>query len=222
MGKRSSRAAVTNAKESNIRKSTDENRPPLLRLEAGFLRPYRPKVGLGIVGLLVQSVLLLPIPLLQGWVLDKVLAAASAGTIARDRPAIAGAIVLALGATVLLHLVRSGVSWWIAATMGRISQEMIVALRGALHRKLMRLPLAYFDAQQTGRLMARVTSDVGSIFMFVRSGVIQLASDLMLSAAIAIVLVWLQWRLAVVALVIVPLYAANQAFFFSRLRRLSD
>jgi len=32
--------------------------------------------------------------------------------------------------------------------MGRISQEVVVALRGALHRKLMRLPMAYFDAQQ--------------------------------------------------------------------------
>ena len=32
--------------------------------------------------------------------------------------------------------------------MGRISQEVVVALRGALHRKLMRLPMAYFDASK--------------------------------------------------------------------------
>ena len=217
---------VKTAKSSN---SDHNGRPPLLRLEADFLRPYRWAIGLGLLGLFVQSVLLLPIPLLQGWVLDKLVAAAGAGggqrgsdAMVRQRPAIAWAIGLALGGTVILHLVRSAISWWTAATMGRISQEMIVAIRGALHRKLMRLPMAYFDAQQTGRLMARVTSDVGSIFMFVRSGIIQLASDLILSLAIAIVLVWLQWRLALVALVTVPLYAINQAFFFSRLRKLSD
>ena len=106
--------------------------------------------------------------------------------------------------------------------MGRISQEVVVAMRGALHRKLMRLPMAYFDSQQTGRMMARVTSDVGSILMFIHSGIIQLLDDLILSVAIAVVLVWLQWRLALVALVAVPLYAVNQRVFFVALRRLSD
>ena len=117
---------------------------------------------------------------------------------------------------------RAVVAWKVAAMMGRISQEVVVALRGALHRKLMRLPMAYFDAQQTGRLMARVTSDVGSILMFIRSGILQLLNDLILSVAIAVLLGWLQWRLALVALVTVPLYALNQRYFFGTLRRLSD
>jgi ABC-type bacteriocin/lantibiotic exporter with double-glycine peptidase domain len=70
--------------------------------------------------------------------------------------------------------------------------------------------------------MARVTSDVGSILMFIRSGIIQLLSDLILALAIAVLLLWLQWRLAAVALVAVPLYAVNQRFFFARLRKLSN
>ncbi len=126
------------------------------------------------------------------------------------------------GATIVLHAARAALAWRIAAMMGRISQEVVVALRGALHRKLMRLPMAYFDAQQTGRLMARVTSDVGSILMFIRSGILQLLNDLILSMAIAVLLAWLQWRLALVALVAVPLYALNQRAFFGTLRRLSD
>ena len=67
-----------------------------------------------------------------------------------------------------------------------------------------------------------MTSDVGSILMFIRSGIIQLISDLILSLAIAVLLVWLQWRLAIVALVALPLYAVNQRFFFAHLRKLSD
>jgi ABC-type multidrug transport system fused ATPase/permease subunit len=136
---------------------------PLLRLEGDFLRPYRWAIGLGLLGLLVQSMLLLPVPLLQGWVVDKLVALAAAGNGAAaglataahlaDRTAIAWAIGLALGGTVALHLARSFISWWTAAMMGRISQEVVVAMRGALHRKLMRLPMAYFDAQQTGRIM---------------------------------------------------------------------
>jgi len=187
---------------------------------------------LGLLGLLIQSVLLLPIPLLQGWVVDRLVAyfrdvgiaptSAAVTVAAPSKSSVASAIVLALACTIALHLLRAVLSWRIAAMMGRISQEVVVALRGALHCKLMRLPMAYFDAQQTGRLMARVTSDVGSILMFIRSGILQLLNDLILSAAIAVLLFWLQWRLALAALVAVPLYALNQRVFFGRLRRLSD
>jgi ABC-type multidrug transport system fused ATPase/permease subunit len=223
--------------------------PPSLlwRFESEFLRPYRGAILRGLLCLVVQSVLLLPIPLLQGWVVDHLVAyfraeqttTGSPGTIrAPGSPAdeglsttslarptktsVARAIFLVLAATISLHLVRAAVAWKVTAMMGRISQEVVVALRGALHRKLMRLPMAYFDSQQTGRLMARVTSDVGSILMFIRSGILQVLNDLILSLAIAILLGWLQWRLALVAVITVPLYALNQRYFFDKLRRLSD
>jgi ABC-type multidrug transport system fused ATPase/permease subunit len=231
--------------------------PSLLRrFEAEFLRPYRAAILLGLLGLLVQSVLLLPVPLLQGWVVDRLVAhfrveeiagsraiSGESGPLGGEGPArtssavaaarhgqepratktaVVRAILLALAATIALQLVRGVLAWKIAAMMGRISQEVVVALRGSLHRKLMRLPMAYFDAQQTGRLMARVTSDVGGILMFIRSGILQLLNDLILSVAIAVLLGWLQWRLALVALVTVPLYALNQGYFFGTLRRLSD
>ncbi len=169
----------------------------LRRFEAEFLRPYRGMILLGLLGLLIQSLMLLPIPLLQGWVVDRlvaycqvdgralssespsttisVMAPASSGP---SRSSIIRAIAAAFAATIALLGARTILAWRIAAMMGRISQEVVVALRGALHRKLMRLPMAYFDAQQTGRLMARVTSDVGSILMFIRSGILQLLNDL--------------------------------------------
>jgi ABC-type multidrug transport system fused ATPase/permease subunit len=216
-------------------------RAVLRRFEAEFLRPYRRLILLGLLGLLIQSVLLLPIPLLQGWVVDRLVAYCQAGgrspssgspllTISAPAPVSGGpsrssvirAIASVLVATIVLHGARAVLAWRIASMMGRISQEVVVALRGALHRKLMRLPMAYFDAQQTGRLMARVTSDVGSILMFIRSGILQLLNDLILSMAIAVLLAWLQWNLALVALVAVPLYALNQRAFFGTLRRLSD
>ena len=192
---------------------SDRSVPPLWRrFEAEFLRKYRGAILLGLLGLLVESVLLLPIPLLQGWVVDQLVAherarqtqreAASPDRVADPaRVAVARAIGLTLAGTIALYLTRSLLAWRTAAMMGRISQEVVVALRGALHRKLMWLPMAYFDAQQTGRIMARVTSDVGSILMFIRGGIIQLLNDLVLSMAIAILLGWLQWRLALVALV---------------------
>jgi ABC-type multidrug transport system fused ATPase/permease subunit len=195
----------------------------LRRLEAEFLRPYRAAIVLGLLALLVQSVLLLPLPLLQGWVLDHLVALARDSRPAQAQvSAAARVIVLALAASVGCHLARMALAWRVAATMGRISQEVVVALRGALHRKLMRLPMTYFDAQQTGRLMARVTSDVGSILSFLNSGSLQLVNDLILAGGIAVLLVWLQWRLALVALVVVPLYAVSHRLFARRIHRLSQ
>src|SRR4051812_13478132 len=191
----------------------------LRRLESQFLRPYRWPMALGLVGLFAQSILLLPIPLLQGWVLDRLIA--RPGGLPVTASAASRAILLGLLASIACHLGRMALAWKVATNMGRISQEVVAALRAALHRKLMRLPMAYFDVQQTGRLMARVTSDVGSIFGFLNVGSLQLVNDLILALGIAALLVWVRWSLALVALIIVPLYAVNQRVFSRKVHQLS-
>ncbi len=197
------------------------------RFEAEFLRPYRGADLAGVVGALgpVGAVVADPAAArLGGRSIGRVLPELSRP--GRTGPSASLGIARSIGLASGRHdsAVRGAVAAGLAIAdmMGRISQEVVVALRGALHRKLMRLPMAYFDAQQTGRLMARVTSDVGSILMFIRSGILQLLNDLILSVAIAFLLGWLQWRLAVVALVAVPLYAINQRAFFGTLHRLSE
>ncbi len=209
--------------------ATGSDSPPagsaamLRRLEARFLRPYRWSIALGLVGLLAQSLLVLPIPLLQGRVVDCLVPLVERpGARSTAQSAAAARVILgALAATVTCLLARSALAWWVAAMMGRISQEVVVAMRAALHGKFMKLPMSYFDAQQTGKLMARVTSDVGSIHAFIKSGFLQLVNDLILSVGVAVLLVWLQWRLAMVALVAVPLYAVNQRYFSHKIRQLS-
>ena len=185
----------------------------LRRLEAEFLRPHRLTLGLALAGMLVQSLLLLPVPLAQGWVLDRLLAADRAGLVVQ--------ILVALGLMVACHLLRGGLGYVVGSTMTRVSLEVVRELTEAMHRKLQRLPAAYFDREPTGRVMARITSDVGSLLIFLGSGSVQLASDLVLAAGITAVLVWLSWPLAVVTLAVLPLVALNQRTFAARARRLS-
>jgi ABC-type multidrug transport system fused ATPase/permease subunit len=190
------------------------------RLEREFLRPYRWWIGAALAGLFVQSLLLLPVPLIQGKVLDLLLPLVRGFT-----PEQAGQARRAIGLGFALiagcHLARMALAWTVAARVGRIAQEVVVALRTALHQKLLRLPMAYFDAQQTGRLMARVTSDVGAILTFINGGSLQLANDLILAVGIAGLLFWIEWRLALVALVAVPLYAVNHRMFARKIHALS-
>jgi hypothetical protein len=97
---------------------TNETQAPsfagLYRLEARFLEPYRWALLVALAGMVVQSFLLLPIPLLQGWVLDRLVAQPKA-------PALASTIVLALAATVACHLARMALAWTLATTMSRIT-----------------------------------------------------------------------------------------------------
>lgn len=195
----------------------------LRRMVREFLHPHRITVAWAGVGLLLSSALLLPIPVLQGVVIDHLVALARQPSppTAAEQAQVAHLIAAVFLGSVACYLGRMALSWSVARSIGRASQELVVALRGALQRKFMRLPLAYFDSQQTGRLMARVTSDVGSILVFFNSGSLQLANDLILGLGVASVMLWLQWRLALAAFVVLPIYAVNHRYFSKRVHQLS-
>jgi ABC-type multidrug transport system fused ATPase/permease subunit len=192
----------------------------LHRLDAEFLRPHRRAILTALAGMFLGSFLVMPVSLLQGWALDCLLEGVQAPAV--DRSSLTKLILLTLCASIACHLARTALVWRGHAVMNRVSLEVVRELTDALHRKFQRLPLAYFDREQTGQLMARITSDVGSLMIFLGSGSLQLASDLMLAGGIAIALLWLRWQLALVCFVVVPLYAVNHQLFAARFRVLSE
>lgn len=192
----------------------------LRRLDADFLRPHRAAILFALAGMFVGSLLLLPVSLVQGWALDRLLEGAQAPV--RDPGVLTRVVLAALAAALCCHLARMALVWRGHAVMNRVSLEVVRELTDALHRKFQRLPLAYFDREQTGQLMARITSDVGSLLIFLGSGSLQLASDLVLASAIAVVLGWLRWQLALICFIVVPLYAVNHQLFAARFRVLSE
>jgi ABC-type multidrug transport system fused ATPase/permease subunit len=203
----------------------------LRRLDAEFLRPHRRAMFVALAGMFLGSLCLLPVSLVQGWMLDRLLdgepAASAAGLSIHSSADAAGSplvrlILYMLGIVLACHLGRMLLVWRGQAIMNRVSLEVVRELTDALHRKFQRLPLSYFDGEQTGQLMARITSDVGSLMIFLGSGSLQLASDLVLALGIAGVLLWLRWQLALVCFVIVPLYAVNHQLFAARFRVLSE
>ncbi len=188
---------------------------PLRRLESAFLRPYRLTLLLALGGMLVQALLALPIPVVQGRVLDRLVAGGSAAD------GLDGMLMTALLVTAACLVGRAALGWGIGSVMARVSLEVVRDLTDALHRKLQRLPLSFLDRNQTGGLMARLTSDVGTLLIFLSTGTLQLVTDLVLAVGIAVVLVTLNWPLALVALSAVPLAAVGHARFAGSLRQRS-
>lgn len=192
----------------------------LRRLDAEFLRPHRRAIFSALAAMFLGSLILLPVSLLQGWTLDRLVE--STQRRGGEPHSLTAVVLLALAAVIGCHLARMVLVWRGQAVMNRVSLEVVRALTDALHRKYQRLPLSYFDREQTGQLMARITSDVGSLMIFLGTGSLQLASDLVLAAGIAFVLMWLRWQLALVCFVIVPLYAVTHQLFAARFRVLSE
>lgn len=102
----------------------------------------------------------------------------------------------------------------------RIGMSIAMRLREEIYAKLNALHLSYFDRTQTGRIIARIQSDVANLQNAVQShlGPV-LIEPLKLIAGIG-VLLWLDWRLALVVLAVSPVYAGVFIFLRPRIRRI--
>jgi len=83
-------------------------------------------------------------------------------------------------------------------------QNALLDLRIALFRHLQQLPASYFDRTPTGRLIGRVTTDVEALQELFSSGVVTILGDLMFLIATLIILFSLHVKLALVAILVVP------------------
>ena len=159
----------------------------------GFLRPYRKG---SLVSLLLSCLAIagtVSIPLLLGAVVDAV----DRG----DRDALLPLALAIVGAGVL----RLGLSVSRRLISGRVSLGVEYNLRNRLYRHLQALEVGFFDRQQTGQLMSRVTVDLQSIRFFLGYGLIFILQNLLTILTAAIVMFVLQPSLAAITLAPVPL-----------------
>ncbi|MEW6743346.1 MAG: ABC transporter ATP-binding protein [Planctomycetota bacterium] len=103
--------------------------------------------------------------------------------------------------------------------MERAGQNIVYDLRGAVFSHLQRLSASFYDRKPVGRIMTRVTSDVESLNEAFTSGAVIILTDLVKLAAIVAILLWMDWRLALVTFAVIPPMLAVSALFRVRLRR---
>ena len=84
-------------------------------------------------------------------------------------------------------------------------------MRMQIYRHLQRLDLRFYDRNPVGRLMTRVTTDVDVINDLFTSGVVSIFGDVFTLAGIMIVMLTMNWRLALVAFAVLPLIVARHA-----------
>jgi len=89
--------------------------------------------------------------------------------------------------------------------LNNVGQKVMFDLRTELFTKLQQQELAYYDKYPVGRIMTRLTSDVDALNELFTSGVIDVLGDLVIIFAIVAWMFVIDWKLAIVSLVAVPL-----------------
>lgn len=204
----------------------------LMRRLLGYVRPYRIWFALAVVCLLGASVLSNAVPYLTMRTIDgpikgvereairaemakagaealPALEAALAARIAADRSELLGWMAI-LGILLFGEMTFRFTQLIIVSYIGQIT---MMAMRIEIFAHLQRMSLRFLDSHPVGRLMTRVTSDVEKIQQSIVTGMVQVASDLFSIVIILAYMFYINWSLALMAIIPVPLILIVSVLF---------
>jgi ATP-binding cassette, subfamily B, multidrug efflux pump len=172
-----------------------------------YVRPYRVLVVAALVLIALQSALQLVGPLLTRHVIDEALPA-------RDSALVVQVALLFLASL----LAQFGASFGETLLTNLLGQRVMRDLRNELFRRLQRLPVDFYDRTPVGRLVTRVTSDVEALNELFTSGVVAGLGDLFTLLAISVVMLVIDWQLALAAFAVIPFVFITSRIFQRRVR----
>lgn len=180
------------------------------RRVASFAKPYQNTIIVFLAAILVAALLALVPPLVVRAILDTAIPNADRRLIA----ILAGfAVLAALGDAGLQILQR-----WCSA---RVGEGLIADLRIALFTKVQRLPVAFFTRTPTGAITSRLNNDVVGAQTAVTSTLGSVVSNVVVLLTTLIAMLALEWRLTLLALVVLPVFVVPARRVGHRLQAIS-
>jgi ATP-binding cassette subfamily B protein len=167
-------------------------------------RPYKAQTLLAIASLLGATVVALAPPYLVGRTIDHVRHGATSD--------LDWLVVLFIAAGGLAIVFTYGQTYF----TGWTGERMLADLRNVLFHHLQRLSLGFYERNRAGVIISRLTNDVEALDQLVTDGVTSLVQNTLTLALSAVVLFFLDWRLALATLTIVPPVAVATAWFRKR------
>jgi ATP-binding cassette subfamily B protein len=134
--------------------------------------------------------------------------------LAGDWGGLGGIAALFLVTLLALYALRAAQAYVTQLTGQRVMHD----LRQALFAHLQRQDSAFFDRNPVGRLMTRVLNDVEAINELFTSGVVAIVGDVVTLTGVVVILLVLNWKLALVTFALVPVLALGVAYFRLRAR----
>lgn len=191
--------------EDRVGKAYDHR---LMKRLMRYLRPLAGRVVLATALLILVSLASLAGPLITQIGIDRYIANG-------DFPGLVRICLLWFG----LLLVSAVVEFIQGIQMNLIGQRAMLQLRAEIYRHLQRVPIGFYDRNPVGRLMTRLTNDVEVLNQMFTQGVVAIFGDVFTLIGITIVLLLLNWRLALVSFAVVPFIVLVSVQFRQRVRR---
>ncbi|HYF78059.1 MAG TPA: ABC transporter ATP-binding protein, partial [Symbiobacteriaceae bacterium] len=182
--------------------------PRLYRRLFAFVRPY--------MGRLISGMLLMAVTAISGMVGPYLVQMAIDGYIKTKHPEGLNWIALAFLATAFLNWWTSYGQTYIVSWVG---QTIVYDMRDRMFRHLQKQNFRFFDSMATGRIMSRLTSDVDAINQVVSSGLVTIFADSMVLVTIMVTMLKMNWRLALVSFITIPVLVLVMRWFTDRMRR---
>jgi len=155
----------------------------------------------------VVCLLNLPTPILVQGLVDRVVT-----------PGRYGLLPLYLAGLFAVFGLQAGVGFLNTRVVGRLGQGVVRELRHRLYDRIQRLGLTFYDRTSSGSIIARLMDDVSAIQVLVTAQTVQILTDLGTTVIITGLLLGKNYRLALVVLAFLPVYAVNFHYFMARIR----
>jgi ATP-binding cassette subfamily B protein len=194
------------------------DRKQVVRRLARYFKPYRSKVLIITVLMLLGTALETVAPRLLGYMVDNALVpgqkAHAAGQSVAPYMRVIGLMVALFALSKLLGLVLGITRGRIVAYLGgRITYD----IRTQLYRALQRLSLSFYDKRQTGSILARVTNDTRELQNALIDGVQHFLVNILILIGIVGYMLWMNWRLTLLVLIPAPLVVVSSFVFWRRI-----
>jgi ABC-type bacteriocin/lantibiotic exporter with double-glycine peptidase domain len=175
-----------------------------LRRHLPFFRRHWKKGALGAGFILLNALMAFPMPLVSRFVIDDV--------ILGKQLSLLPWVLLLMAALALFSRAMGLFQNWFFL---RYSQDITLDIQKQVLDHSFSLPKSFFDKNQTGYLLARMTGDIGGVTWFLSGSLVGILTNILYFVGGIVLLFWLEWRLALAALAAVPV-------FLIVLRRFSD
>lgn len=192
----------------DVKEEKAQDSANVARRLVAYVYPYKSQLLWITLAILIST----GIRLLQPWMLG----------VAVDRFIIPGD-VRGLSLWMLALLVTYGLSYASNVAgflqMSVIGQKMLATMRGEIFARLQKLPIGYFDTHEIGDLMSRLSNDTNTINQFIGAGLTRVIGDALSLVGIVIMMLWLNWKLALASFLVLPIMWGVTVWFSGRARR---
>lgn len=175
-----------------------------------YIKPYTRRLALAVVCIIMAAGANLYLPWIIKDMIDDVL-------MSKDM-----VMLNLIAAGILVVMFTRGVFYYGQSYLvSYVGQRVIIDVRSVLFRKFQRMPLSYYDKQQTGTVMSYITNDVAVMQSAIVDNLIELVTEGSVLIGSLAMMIYLDWKLSLLTLMTIPLVGFAMKIFGRKLKRSS-